>query len=93
MAHLGEAGLGRGADPLRRGVGGDELRMGRLELLQLAEHTVEFLVLNRGCVKDVVVVVRLIERGPQLGRAFGRFLDRSGQPSRPPPRGRRRRDR
>ena len=66
MAHLGEARLGRGADPLGWGVGGDELGMRRLEVLELPQHAVELLVLDRRRVENVVVVVRLIERRAQL---------------------------
>ena len=71
MAHLGEEGRWRGANPLGGRVGRRELRVRRLEIGELAQHPVVDLVLDRRVVEDVVAVVRVVERGAQLGGARG----------------------
>src|SRR5439155_3897034 len=64
------------ADPLRRRIGGDQLRMLRLELLELAHQRVVRLVGDRRRIEDVVLVVRLLDPLAQLHIAL--FSGRCG---------------
>ena len=66
----------RRADPLRRRIGGDQLRMLRLELLELAHQRVVRLVGDRRRIEDVVLVVRLLDPLAQLHSAL--FSGRCG---------------
>ena len=51
------------------GVGGDELGMGRLDLLKLDQQLVEGGVCDLGCIEGVVAIGVVIEQVAQLGRA------------------------
>ncbi len=57
MAHLGEADTHVASDPLGRGVGRDERRLGRLDRPQLGQEGVVGLVVDRRVVGDVVGVI------------------------------------
>jgi hypothetical protein len=69
VAHRREALGRRHADALRRRVGIDELGLLGLEAHELAQERVVLLVADRRRVEDVVLVVRLLDRRPQLSGA------------------------
>ena len=71
----------RRADALGRRVGRDELRVGRLELLELVVEPVVLGVGERRVVQRVVAVRGIVELLPQLGRAVLR-RGRQGAPRR-----------
>src|SRR4029079_3020106 len=66
MLHLGESAPRDDADPLRGRVGRDEARVVGLERAQLAHEVVVLPVRERRLVEDVVPVVRLGDRSPEL---------------------------
>ncbi len=66
VLHLPEALQGRAPHPLGGGVGGDLLRVGRLQLLQAAEEAVVLVVRHGGIVQHIVAVTRLTEGSPQI---------------------------
>ena len=63
--HLLKALQSLSPHPLGGGVGGDLLRVRRLQLLQAAQHVVVVVVGQGGIVQHVVAVARLIERAAQ----------------------------
>ena len=69
VPHLLEAVRRRRADPLRRRLPGDQLRVRLLELDQLVVEAVVDLVRHRRVVEDVVLVGVPLEQRAQLGRA------------------------
>ena len=65
VAHRREGGVGRGPDPLGGRIGMNQLRMLRLQSLQLPEHVVEVTVGDLGLVR-VVEGRMVVEQGLQL---------------------------
>src|SRR2546426_4603560 len=72
MAVLAKCGGGLGADPVRRRIGNDELRMAGFERLELAKQPVVLGVRHLRPVEHVIRVVRPLEQPPELGGARGR---------------------
>jgi len=71
VRHLGELLARPRPDAPGGRVGRDQIRVVRLELLQLAEEAVVLGVAEGGSVEDVVAVARVAELAPELLRARG----------------------
>jgi hypothetical protein len=72
MADLDQVRHRLAAGPLRRRVGGDELRMIGLDRPQLIEQRVVDVVADLGIVEDVVAIAVVVQLAAQLGGALGR---------------------
>ena len=64
--HLGEAVQGLPPHPLGGGIGGNPLRVGLLQLLQLTQHAVVFKIGDGGLVQDIVQIVVVVELPAEL---------------------------
>ena len=61
MAHLLEAVGHLAPHPLSGRIGGNQLRVGRLQLLQAAELVVKIVVGHTGVVQHIVFIIRLLQ--------------------------------
>ena len=74
MLHLGKAGQRCRAHPLGRRVGRDQLRVRRLQCLQLTQQPVILRIRNRWLIEHIVIVVVLLDglaQPPNLLRRLG----------------------
>src|SRR5579864_7012174 len=71
MPVLRQLALGRRANALGWRVGCAELRIRRLELLELAKQNIVIAVRERRAVEDVILVRRLVDLATQVGGTRG----------------------